>query len=232
MSLLKAISLKTWIIAGLLFGLTAAGMVWRIVARYSADCTCPTCLAEPPAEVAALLPDWPPETVVASVEGNEITLEEVRRHRDGMLAGMLPEEGISDAALLELIVRRRLLAEAARSREIEETEAYRRTLADFRDAPAAKWMTKDDLRRRALAETLLAQEVIEQIDIRPEDIKDMYEIFGPTLPEGTTLEEARPMFENRLKRQAVERYVRKKIDQRRVTFHEAWLEHVEKQAKD
>lgn len=212
--------------------LVILGTVSLLLSENGHDCggTCPAHAPEP--EVQILLPDLPARTVIATVDGYDITLGEVRRVRDGKLAALPPGAGIRDAALVELMIRRHWLSESARAQGIEETDAYRDALARFRDAPAADWMTATDIEQRALAETFIEREVIERMDIQPEDIEDMFGIFKQTLPEGTTLEDARPMFENRLKRQAVERYLRNAIDQLEVAFHADWLEHIKLQAEE
>ncbi len=223
---------KLWSVPALLLGVLAVGSLLPPAGDHDCGGACPVHAPEPPAEASVLLSDWPPETVMASVDGHEITLGEVRRVRDGKLSGMPPGAGIRDAALLELMIRRHMLAESARSWNVAETGTFRETLARLRETPAADWMTETDLEQRALAETFLEREVIAQMDIQPEDLEDMYEIFGPTLPEGTSQEDARPLFERRLKRQAVEAYMRRELDRRQVFFHDVWLGHVARQAAE
>jgi hypothetical protein len=176
-----------------------------------------------------LLADLAPETVIASVDGYEITLDEIRRVRSAKLSAMPAGTDIRDAALLELLIRRHWLAEAAQSTPLEETEAYQVRLARLHRHVTAPLLTEPDLERRALAETFLEVEVIDSLDIQPEDLEEMFLIFGQTLPEGTTLEEAKPMFERRLKRQAVEAYLLQGLGQAEIRFHERWLEHVARQ---
>ncbi len=216
---------------GVLSALILAAIGSLLLPEKGHDCgvTCPAHAPEPEAQI--LLHDQPAGTVIATVDGHDITLGELRRVRDGKLSDLPPGAGIRAAALLELMIRRHWLSVSARAQGIEETDAYRIALARFRDT-AAHWMTEADIEQRALAETFIEREVISKIDIQPEDLEDMYGIFAPTLPEGTTLKEARPMFENRLKRQAVERYLRNAIDQLEVEFHDAWLEYVAQQAAE
>lgn len=228
---------KRWGVLGLLFGLLFAGALLLPGEPHDHDACCPFHASahehgHEHGHAARALPDWPAETVLASVDGFDFTFGELRRQREGEATDLPPGAEICEAALLEWMIRRHLLAEAAQAKGLEETDAFRETLSRYREAPATEWMTEGDLEQRALAQAYLESEVIAKMDILPDDLEDMYEIFRPTLPEGMAFEDARPLLVNRLKRQAVERHIRKMLDRREVVFHMAWLEHVESQAQE
>lgn len=167
-----------------------------------------------------------PETVLAGWEGAAITLAELERHRAGKAGGRAGEPPVSEAALLELLVRRRMLAQAAGEAGVEATAAYGDVYRRIREDEANAWMTDRDVRFRALAEAYLQREVIDRLEIEEADLREMFALYRPSMPAEMTYEGARDQLVNLLRRQAVERFVRGNIDTRRVSFNDEWLEKI------
>lgn len=173
-----------------------------------------------------------PETALAEWDKEAIRLEEFERHLAAKSAGLGDALLISETALLELLIRRRMLAEMAVEAGMEKTEAYQDVYRRISSEAENGWMSESDIRFRALAEIYLQREVVDKMEIEEADLKEMFSIFRPSMPKGTMFEDVRNQLVNKLKRQAVERFVRKNIDRRRVTFNEEWLEEIKERKQN
>jgi thioredoxin 1 len=157
---------------------------------------------EPPS-VAPLAEPHGRETVVATVNGQDITLGEL----DGVLLALPPEVrsmyGSAKHEFLEEMITRQVLLQEARRLNIGQTEAYRAALEAADD--------RRDTEARALIQALLSSQVALKPPATEQELLSFYQEHQVELPAGVSFEEVkeqlRPIVEQLEQRESVASYV-------------------------
>lgn len=174
--------------------------------------------------------EWAPGTVLAEIDGHVITLADLEERRNAKLVGLDEGYAIDRHVLLELMVRQRMLFDAAEKAGIEETEEYLEMVQRLRENPGNEWMSEEELRERALGVAYLEKAIEDNLIIEEEDLQEMFAIFQPSMPEGTAFEEVRHLLENKLKRQFAERHIQSLLYEREFVLNDEWVGWAQEQA--
>ena len=160
------------------------------------------------------------ETVLATVNGRQITLRELEN-----IFNRMPEEYRSEFVhqrheLLEQSIMRLLLLDEAQRRGIERTEAY---------AKATKDKGPDNLQRDDLLVSLLIKEdILKKVEVSEEDVRRFYDEHKDQIPGSPTFEEARNMILPSVKEQkqyeAVEGFIAGLRNKATVSRNDEWVD--------
>lgn len=163
---------------------------------------------------------FPPETVLATVDGETITLADLNAKLDAYPAPYRPKfERRKYEFLEDLIVRMLLLREAERYK-IAETPEYQEAV----NAQQEHAGREEDM----LIQTLLWTQVVEKVEASDEEIRAYYDAHKDDLPGNPSFEEAKEMLEpnvrGRKRDEAVIAYVKSLKEAAAITRNEAWIE--------
>ncbi len=176
--------------------------------------------------------EWPPDAVIAQINGYTVTQEDFSRRLDAELDGSDGGHAINEYVLLEMMLRGRLLYEKAREHGIQDTSAFADAHEKIKKTERSGSMTEDEMRRHAMSEAYLVKEVIENLDIAEEDLKQMYLLYKPSMPEGTVFEDVKDILLNKLQRQYVERHIINLFEGADLSINEDWAQQKKREARE
>jgi thioredoxin 1 len=163
--------------------------------------------------------DLPPETVLATVNGKEITLAELENALREMPEQSRDAFKNSRHELLEQIILRELLLQKARATNIAETQEYRDAASAHKAHPGHE--------EHALIDALLQREVLQKITVTDEDIRRTYEELKDDLPDQSSFEEVkddlRAYVRQEKQNKAIEAYLAKLREAATITQNEEWV---------
>ena len=168
------------------------------------------------------------ETVLASVNGEEITLGEL----EGRLDELPPQHRAAfeheKHEFLEELIARELLLQEARKLRIAETEAYSAAIREHAPQPGHV--------ERVLIDLLLRNGVLDKVNVSDADLRSFYEEHKAEIPGDPLFEDAKDLLRSSLLQQkqyeAVEQYLAALADKADITRNEAWAEAQQMAAAD
>ncbi len=171
----------------------------------------------PPARETAL--EFGPGTVLASVNGNEITLGELEGLLEGLpLEYQAPFRRAKHGFLQEMITRE-LLVQEARREEIAETRAYREAI--IQTPPPSE--QQGDL----LINVLLRTKILSSVEVTDDDVLRFYEEHKGELRGAPDFEEVKEYLRASVRQQeeyrAVEEYMTELRGKADITLNEEWI---------
>lgn len=172
--------------------------------------------------------DFPADTVLATVNGEEITRDELDAFFQTVPEQHRAAFKNSKHELLEQLITRELLLQQARAlaeEEGEETQGDQETESDDQDT--------DD---NEVIESLLQRRVLDDIDVTEEEVKEFYERNKAQIPSGRSFEDVKDTLRNyalqEKQSEAVVGYVKKLDDEADITRNEEWVEVQKARADD
>jgi len=169
---------------------------------------------------------FPPETVLATVNGEPITLADLDRALADLPADYRSDYGRRKREFLDELIARKILIQEARKKKISETESFRAALGGNEDDP--------DHQEHVLIDLLLREEVLDKVQVSDADLRDFYEKHKDQLPGRPSFEEARDMIRPSVREQkeyqALETYLARLKQEARITRNQAWIRAQEERA--
>jgi len=172
--------------------------------------------------------DFPPETVLATVNGTPITLDDF----NAAMQALPPEYQTQFVAerhiFLEELIVKELLLQEAKARKVAETEAYAQALTAHTPHPGHEEHT--------LISVLLDNEVFSGIDISDAALRNFYDENKANLPDDQTFEDVkeslRQYLQQTLGRAPLEDYIAGLKDGASIDLNLEWLELQQQAAAD
>ncbi len=168
------------------------------------------------------------ETVLAAVEGEQITLAELEDAQEALPAEYRSAFARQKHAFLDELIARKLLVQQARARNVAETDAYREGMAAHEAHPGHE--------EHVLIDVLLRQEVLDELTVTEEDLRSAYEEVKGELPPGTSLEEVKDQLRAYVRQdkqnKAIETYLADLREEAAITRNEEWIETQQARAAD
>ena len=172
---------------------------------------------EPSSETAAA--QFPPDTVLASVNGEEITVRDLEDALQGLPVQYRSQFDRQKEALLEELIARKLLLQQARSKGIAETEAYREAMGEHEAHPGHE--------EHYLIDVLLRREVLQKGTVTEEDIRGLYEELKDELPGQRSFEEVRDSLRSYVRQEkqnkAIKAYIEQLREKATITRNTDWV---------
>ncbi len=187
---------------------------------------------EGPEEVDIKDPDRAPDTVLATVDGVDILLQDIYDEFAGIPVQYQPQARHEQHRLLEHIIQQQVLIEKAREKEIEDTDTYKEMVERFAEMPEADELGEEELKEIALMEALLEQEVLAKVEISDEELSELFEQYREMMPEDITLEQIKPQLEQMLIQGYVEEYLQELLDDAEIERDEDWIEEKKEAAEE
>ncbi len=176
--------------------------------------------------------EWPPDTVVAQVNGYQITQADFNRRLDAEIEGHAEGQTVNEYALLKMMLRSRLLYEKAKKHGIQDTATFAEIYEWIKGSERAEWMPEDELRRNAMSKAYLMEVVIGSLDIKEEQLEKMYMQYKSSMPEGTEFQDVREILLNELRGQHVERHVGHLFEDAELSINENWAQQKQREAQE
>ncbi|MFH0963669.1 MAG: thioredoxin domain-containing protein [Planctomycetota bacterium] len=205
--------------------LAAVAVVFSVKSRRPAETLAPAAQQQ---ALSTSAPASSPETVLAAVNGEEITLGRL----DGKLLA-LPEEYRREFArskhlFLEELIKRALLLQEAKREDVARGGA---SPAD----PAGGSPTLEE-KEDALITSFLRARVIDKVSVTEEDLRRFYDDHRQEIPGGRSFDEMREMLRAPARREkeyrAVEDYVTALARSAAITRNEEWVRQEEAKARE
>lgn len=165
---------------------------------------------------------FPPDTVLATVNDEDITLAEL----ESALEEIPPKRRSSLKnnlhGFLDELISRKLLLRRAREASSGKTEG--------------EGTEKNAAGRDELINTFLQRQVLEGVEVTEEDVRAFYEEHKDQMPAGRSFEELKGSLRDyalqEKQREAVDAYLEKLREEAAITRNEEWIEAQKKQAAD
>ncbi len=177
-------------------------------------------------------PDRAPDTVLATVEGEDIILQDLYDEFDRIPPQQQQQLQHQQPLLLDEMIQQRLLREEAREQGVEDSEEYREMLRQFEDSPMAAELDEDEIKETAMIELLLQREVVEKVDISEEDLRESFDQYAQMMPEDADFEQMKPRLEQMMLQEHVTDYIQQIQEDSEVDINEGWLEEKEEEAME
>jgi thioredoxin 1 len=159
------------------------------------------------------------ETVLATVEGEEITLGGLEDALEALPTEHRSEWEHQKDALLEELITRKLVLHDARRKGIAETEAYREAMGEHEAHPGHE--------EHVLIDVLLRREVVQKVTVTEEDLHGLYEELKDELPAQRSFEEVRDSLRSYVRQEkqnkAVEAYIEQLREKATITRNTDWI---------
>ncbi len=193
--------------------------------------------APEPEEIDIEDPDRAPDTVLATVNGEDILLQDL--YDEFALYPPQHQQQIQHQQhrLLDDLIRQELLLQKAREKEIQESAAYKELIAELEASPeVVEELDREVIENYALTTALLDEEVLGELDFSDEELRALYDEYEHMMPEGTAFDEIKPQLEQMLEQQERQekgaRYVRELYEAAEVDVDQAWLEEKEQEGAE
>lgn len=177
-------------------------------------------------------PDRDSETSLATVNGEEVTLQDLYDEFDRLPPQQQQQLQNQQPQLLEQIIQQKLLADKVREKEIQESRQYEEMLQQIEASPIAAEMDEEQMKESAMIEVLLQQEVVEKVDIQEEDVREAYEEYAQMMPEDAGYEQMKPQLEQILLQDHVINYIQQLTEDAEVEINEEWVAEKQQEALD
>jgi|GEM_PF-6896951 len=177
-------------------------------------------------------PDRDSETSLATVNGEEVTLQDLYDEFDRLPPQQQQQLQNQQPQLLEQIIQQKLLADKVREKEIQESRQYEEMLQQIEASPIAAEMDEEQMKESAMIEVLLQQEVVEKVDIQEEDVREAYEEYAQMMPEDASYEQMKPQLEQILLQDHVINYIQQLKEDAEVEINEEWVAEKQQEALD
>jgi len=181
-------------------------------------------------EEGASSPDlsFPAEAVLATVNGQEITLYELEKALRQLPASYRAEYNCQKHEFLEELITRMLLLQEARRLGIDKTEGYRKESAQ----QEALGGSKEEL----LINLLLRREVVEKVNVTDEEMKRFFEENRMQFPMNTSFEKVKESLRASLleqkQYQALEEYISGLKEEANIARNRTWVDAQKKLTAD
>ncbi len=169
-----------------------------------------------------------PDTVLATVNGQQITLGELEKAFREMPEQYRTAFRNSQHELLEQLITRELLLQEARATNIAQAQEYRDAMGEHEAHPGHE----EDV----LIDVLLRREVFEKVRVTEDDLRRAYEELKDDLPDERSFEAVRDELRSYVRQEkqnkALEAYLAKLRDAATITRNEDWLKAQKARAAD
>lgn len=176
----------------------------------------------------AVTKEFPPDTVLATVNGEDIAVQDVEDALKGLPAQYRSDYERQKHEFLEELITRKLLLQEARRSKIAETEAYRTALGEHEAHPGHE--------EHVLIDVLVRREVLDKVKVTDAELRSFYEERKVELRGEPSFENVkdllRPSVEQQKRREAVESYVRCLRDKAAIVRNAEWIEKQKARAAD
>ena len=176
-------------------------------------------------------PDRDPDTVLATVDGEEILLQDLYDEFARIPVHQQPQLEHQQHHLLEQMVQQQLLLQESKDKGIQETDTYQDIYEQFKDSPAAEDLEDEVVVQSALMEALLQKEVVEKAEISEEELRAIFQQYEQMMPEDADFEQMKPQLEQMVLRQHVNDYLQDLRSDAEIDIDEAWVEEKEEEAQ-
>jgi len=164
--------------------------------------------------------DFPPETVLATVDGTKITLADLNAKLESYPENYRLRFKRQKHAFLEEYIERILMVREAKRQKIMENPEYRKSIEEQSGDPERE--------EHALVHVLLWDQVVSKVTVNDEEIRAYYNTLKDKLPGKPSFEEAKEMLRPKVRgdKQGAEviAYVQSLKDAATITRNEAWME--------
>jgi len=173
-------------------------------------------------------PSVPPDTVLATVNGEEITARELEETLRSLPEQYRAEFRRRKDALLDELITRKLLLQEAYTSGVPESEEYRRGMAEHEAHPGHE--------EHVLIDALLRRDVFGKGEVTDDDLRAFYEEYRDQLPGSPGFDDAkeliRPSVRQQKEYEALEEYLAGLRERASITRNEEWIEAQKKLAAD
>jgi len=176
--------------------------------------------------------DRAPDTVLATVGGEDIILQDLYDEFDRIPPQQQEQLQHQQPQLLEQMIQQRLLQEEAREKEVEESEEFKEMVRQLEASPMAAELGEDEIKESAMMETLIQREVVEKVDISEEELRETFEQYAQMMPEDADFEQMKPQLEQVVLHEHVMNYIEQLQDDGEVDINEDWVGEKEQEAMD
>lgn len=181
-------------------------------------------------EIEIIDADRSPDTVIATVDGKDIVLQDLYDRFEGLEAPDKHFFQYQQAQLLESLVKTELLLKKAAELNISESDAYLQTLDSIKNMGPMHGLDEDLLEEYALVETLITKEVFDNVEVDEEELRDIFEQYKPMLGEEVEFEEIESYLEREAVMPHVEKYIDDLLEDADVQMDEDWIAEKEEEA--
>jgi thioredoxin 1 len=165
-------------------------------------------------------PVFPPTEVVATVNGEPITVEDVRLEFYGLPQVYQSQYRNQMHEFLEEVITRKLLLQESKRLEVAETPAYKELLSGHSPHPGHE--------EEVLINALLRTEVLGRVNVTEEDLAAFYEEHKARIPAGLPYDMVKESLRNSLMQQksyeALEQFIADLWGNAQVSRNERWVE--------
>jgi len=172
--------------------------------------------------------EFPSETVVATVNGQAVTAQDLREALERLPAQYRANYEHQKQQFLEEVIARKLLLQEARAVKIADTEAYRKAVAEHEAHPGHE--------EHVLIDVLLQKKVFDKVQVSDADLRAFYEAHKEELSGRPSFEKARdlirPSVEQQRQYEALDTYLAGLKKKAKITRNEEWIEAQKKAAAD
>lgn len=170
-------------------------------------------------EASAETTSFAPDTVLATVNGKELTVQRLEEAWDSLSESQQKEYGQRKQNLLETLIMRTVLLQEARSSGI--------AAASTNDTAVGADSNTGALGENDRITQLFEQEVLQDLEVKEEEVRRFYQENKDRLATQKSYEEIkdqlRPQALRQKQQQAVEAYVDQLLDQASITKNQEWL---------
>ncbi len=167
-------------------------------------------------------PEREPDTVLATVGDEQILLQDLYDRFDQMQPREQQHFQYQLPQLLDSLVQTEVLTQKAAESGVEDTEEFSEIYQSIKAMPDAEQLDDQTIRQYAMIETLLKQEVIDQVEVSEDELQELYEQYKPMFGEDVSFEQVRPMLEQEAIMPYIEQYLAELEDEADVELDEEW----------
>jgi len=164
--------------------------------------------------------DFPPETVLATVDGETITLADLNAKLESYPENYRLRFKRQKHAFLEEYIERMLMVREAERKKIAENPEYKKSIEEQSGDPERE--------EHALVHILLWDQVVSKVTVSDEEIRVYYDKLKDQLPGNSSFEEAKEKLRPKVRgdKQGVEviAYIESLKDAATITRNKAWME--------
>lgn len=163
--------------------------------------------------------EFEPSEILATVNGEAITLANLQFEFQGLPEEFRSEYQARKHEFLEDMITRKVLLQEAKRLKVEESAAYKEALSEHSAHPGHE--------EEALINALLRTQVLDQIQVSEEELRDFYDAQKAEIPAGLAFDAIKDALRNSLLQQkryeAVETYISDPKERAEVSRNQDWI---------
>ncbi len=167
-------------------------------------------------------PARPPDTVLATVEGEEIILQDIYDEFDRMTPQQQIKLYRQQHKILEKLIHQKILIHTALEKGVKNTPLYQRRSAESTAFQDSQEKSLERIEDEVLIEVLLKKEVIRHINVSDEELIMLYEHYESDLPEDSGFSDIRPSLEQLIVSNHVDEYIDSLKETAALEINQTW----------